>query len=118
MEKEPMTEQDFNWYYHDIPTTKEKARSRKILSAIWGVSDRTVRNIIQKLRMIDNGDDMVVVSSSHEGGYYKTNDREVIKAFYKETNHRALAIFGPLKKVNRILGTSAEQLELFKENIL
>jgi hypothetical protein len=67
--------------------------------------------------MMDNGDDMVIVSSSNGKGYYKTDDREVIRAFYNETNHRALATFGPLKKINRILGTSAEQLELFKEII-
>ena len=63
MKKEPMTEQDFNWYYYDIPTTKESARSRKTLSVIWGVSDRTVMNIIQKLRMMDNGDDMIIIST-------------------------------------------------------
>ncbi len=117
MKKEPMTEQDFNWYYHDIPLSKEKARSRKILSAIWGVSDRTVRNIIQKLRMMDNGDDMVIISSSNGKGYYRTSDRDAIRAFHKETNSRALSTFGPLKKVNRILGTSEEQLDLFKELI-
>lgn len=112
-----MEEYEYNWYYRYLPTTKESAISREDLCKIWRLSDRAVRAIIQTLRNMDNGDDMVIISSSNGKGYYRTSDRDAIRAFHKETNSRALSTFGPLKKVNRILGTSQEQLDLFKELI-
>ena len=112
-----MEEYEYNWYYYDLPTTKESAVSREELCKTWRLSDRAVRAIIQTLRNMDNGDDMVIISSSNGKGYYRTKDRDAIKAFHKETNSRALSTFAPLKNVNRILGTSQEQLDLFKELI-
>ena len=47
---------------------------------------------------MDNGDDMVIISSSNGKGYYRTSDRDAIRAFHKETNSRALSTFGPTEE--------------------
>ena len=98
-------------YYSEIPIGKENAVSKYRLAANWHVSERTVRRIIQELRAADFGDEYIIVSSSHGRGYYKTDNLEEIEQFKREVTNRARNTFLPLKKVNRILGSSG-QMEL------
>ena len=93
-------------YYGDIPVGKENAVSKYKLAADWHVSERQARRIIQELRAADFGDEYVIVSSSHGRGYYKTDSLEEIEQFKREVTNRARNTFLPLKKVNRILGSS------------
>ena len=39
-----MEEYEYNWYYYDLPTTKESAISREDYAKIWRLSDRAVRD--------------------------------------------------------------------------
>ena len=98
-------------YYGEIPVGKENAVSKYRLAANWHVSERQARRIIQELRAADFGDEYVIVSSSHGRGYYKTDNLEEIEQFKREVTNRARNTFLPLKKVNRILGSTG-QMEL------
>lgn len=98
--------------YNDIPIGREKAVTKNDLMRKWDKPERAVRRIIQELRMVDNGDDYVIVSFSGGKGYYRTNDLEEIEAFKRETIRRAQHTFAPLRKINRILEHSeGQQLE-------
>ena len=98
-----LTEQRAKELYRMIPIGSENAISRPELSRLWGLSDRTARQTIAELRKIDFGDDYIIVSYSDGKGYYRTNDIHEIEAFAAEMRSRALNIFAPLKKANRII---------------
>lgn len=87
----------------DIPVGAENAITRAALCSKWGVGDRDVREIIARLRAEDNGDSYVIVSHSNGRGYYRTDNPEQIRHFYRETMNRARNTFLPLKKVRRLL---------------
>lgn len=87
----------------DIPVGAENAITRAALCSKWGVCDRDVREIIARLRAEDNGDKYVIVSHSNGRGYYRTDNPEQIRHFYRETMNRARNTFLPLKKVRRLL---------------
>lgn len=97
-------------HYESIPIGKENAISREALCALWGKNARSVRRTIEKLRRHDNGDDFVIVSTAHQAGYFRSNDREDIVAFKAEVTRRGKHTFRPLHKVNRILGVHENQL--------
>lgn len=100
-------------FYFLLPIGENNAITRLELSMRWGVPDRQARRIIHELRASDNGDNMVIISSSHsKRGYFKTDDITVIARFRNEIYSRALNTFAPLKKIDRILWYDADQLEL------
>lgn len=103
-------------YYESIPIGKENAISKNDLCKMWNMNVRSVREKIKKLRCQDNGDDLVIVSTSKQSGYYRTDDRNEIKQFKAETSRRAKHTFRPLKKVNRILGVDEDQVS-FTNNL-
>ncbi len=86
-----------------IPIGAWNAISRQELSNLWGLSDRSARLVIAELRKMDFGDNFIIVSYSDGKGYYKTSDIAEIEAFAAEMRSRALNIFAPLKKANRII---------------
>lgn len=96
-------------YYESIPIGKENAISKLELMMLWNVSDREVRKKVRELREYDNGDDFVIISTSKNQGYYKSNNRDEMRSYKEETSRRAKHTFTPLKKVNRILGAHEEQ---------
>jgi hypothetical protein len=89
--------------YGMIPIGAWNAISRQELSNLWGLSDRSARLVIAELRKMDFGDNFIIVSYSDGKGYYKTSDIAEIEAFAAEMRSRALNIFAPLKKANRII---------------
>lgn len=109
-------------YYNDIPIGKKFAVTKETLSVRWHMDERTVRKIIQELRIADFGDSFVIISSSSGKGYYRSNDKEEIERFKREIVNRARNTFLPLKKINRVLDSKndfdgwdfAEQLNLFE----
>lgn len=96
-------------YYESIPIGKRNSILRSQLCMLWKMSDRQVREKIAQLRSMDNGDDFVIVSTSNNAGYYRSDDRKDIDAFRQQTLKRGKKTFLPLKKVNRILGTHENQ---------
>lgn len=103
-------------HYESIPIGKENAISKYELSKLWGVDQRYVRTIIQRLRQHDNGDDYVIISTAHAAGYYRSNNRNEIAMFKRETTKRGKNTFRPLRKVNRILGVDEQQIS-FTNNL-
>lgn len=92
-----------------LPVGSGNAISRQSLSNLWGMGDRSVRLVIAELRKMDFGDDYIIVSYSDGKGYYRTNDIAEIEAFASEMRSRALQIFAPLKKANRIIQNYGSQ---------
>ena len=109
-------------YYNDIPIGKDHAVTKEKLSIRWHMDERSVRKIIQELRIADFGDNYVIISSSSGRGYYRSSDKAEIERFRKEIINRARNTFLPLKKINRVLDSEsdfegwdfAEQLDLFE----
>ena len=97
-------------HYESIPIGKENAILRETLCVLWGKKPRSVRRIIEQLRSQDNGDDYVIVSTAHSAGYYRSNERDDIRAFKEEVTRRGKHTFRPLRKVNRILGIHEQQV--------
>lgn len=106
--------------YNSIPIGKQNAATKEELAELWGYStERSVREIIAKLRAVDNGDNYIIVSVSQNKGYYRTDDIKEIAAYKQETANRARNTFVPLKKVNRVLmDMDSKQLELVPPNKL
>ena len=88
----------------DIPIGVENAITREELAALWNVDDRTAREIIEKFRKEDNGDDYVIFSSSQIKGYCRTNEREMMEHQENETMRRIRSLEMTLTKARRILG--------------
>ncbi|ADY13656.1 hypothetical protein SpiBuddy_1832 [Sphaerochaeta globosa str. Buddy] len=86
-----------------LPIGSWNAISRQELSDLWGMGDRSARLVIAELRKMDFGDNYIIVSYSDGKGYYRTADIAEIEAFAAEMRSRALQIFAPLKKANRII---------------
>lgn len=109
-------------YYNDIPIGKEHAVTKESLAWRWHMDERSVRKIIQELRIADFGDNYVIISSSAGRGYYRSADRIEIEQFRREIINRARNTFLPMKKINRVLERKnefdgwdfAEQLDLFE----
>lgn len=99
-------------HYESIPIGKENAVLRNHLCVLWNMDAREVRRKVAKLRSQDNGDDFVIVSTSNQAGYYRSDNRSDIENFKQEVSRRARHTFIPLKKVNRILGTHQNQVSM------
>lgn len=69
-----------------IPYGRENAVSRKYLCSVLGINDRTLRNAIKKLLRAGEP----ILSSSHSGGYWRSNDPEEWGKFLKECDNRAV----------------------------
>ena len=108
--------EELSSYYESIPIGRENAISKYDLMKRWNMNERQVRRLITKLRCKDNGDDMVIVSTSKHSGYYRTNDRHEIKQFKLEMSNRAKHTFRPLRKATRILGVNEDQVS-FNNNL-
>ena len=101
-------------YWSEIPMGKENAISYDKLCTAWGISQRTVRSILHKLSIYDNGDDTVLIRSSKDGGgFYRSSDPAEIAAYQAECLRRVQNTFAPLKKIDRVLSSSNGQLSIY-----
>ena len=96
-------------YYESIPLGKENAISKFALAQLWNTSVREARRKVMLLRMEDNGDDFVIVSTSKSAGYYRSDNRDDIRSFKEEMSNRAKHTFRPIRKASRILGVDEQQ---------
>lgn len=100
------------FYWNDIPVGKENAVTYETLCARWGVDRRAVRKILHDLSLYENGDDYILIrSSKNGGGFYKTDDRDEMRAYRKECLNKGKSNFAPVKKINRILNSDADALQ-------
>lgn len=72
-----------------IPVGAENAATYGELSAWWGVSHRTVRRILHDLSIVEPPDGLVIIRSSHNKGFYRTDDIKQIRMYQKEIVNRA-----------------------------
>lgn len=100
------------FYWNDLPFGKENAANYDTLCARWGADKRAVRAILHELSLYDSGDDYILIrSSKNGGGFYKTDDRDEMRAYRKECLNKGRSNFAPVKKINRILNSDAEALQ-------
>lgn len=99
-------------YWNDIPISKEAAVTYPILCMWWNTTERDVRKILHELSSLDNGDNYVLIRSSKNRGFYKTDDREEIEAYKQECLNRGRNVFAPIKKINRVLSANKTQYSL------
>ena len=100
------------YYWQDIPVGRENAVTYETLCALWGADRRTVRQILHELSLFDDGDDYILIRSSKSGGgFYKTDDRDEMRAYRKECLNKGRSNFAPVKKINRVLNSDAEALQ-------
>lgn len=91
------------------------------LMFFWNCSARQARAILAELSAFDNGDDYILIRSSHDCGFYKTRDRVKIELYRREVYNRAMNTLKPLKKIRRVLHRSEQitidDLLLFGEGV-
>lgn len=103
---------EFDRYWNDIPTEREKAITYSELMTLWNSTERKVRKVLSELSRYDNGDDFVIIRSGSNHGFYKTDNPETLKAYRSECLNKGKSLFAPVKKINRILRTDAGQYTL------
>ena len=94
-----------------IPFGRENAVSRKDLMQMTGLSDREVRRTIAELRAVDDGSDMVIVSVSRSGGYYRTDNIDEIRHFVYEMEKRARNTFLAIRVARHIIKRLTQRKE-------
>lgn len=99
-------------YWSEIPVGKENALTRQQLCAMWDMSDRQARKVLQELSHYDNGDDYILIRSGMSKGFYKTTDQAEIAAYRKECINKGRAHFAPLRKINRLAAVDASQYSI------
>jgi hypothetical protein len=104
-----MTEYKQEVYWNDIPTDKKDAVTYDVLCLWWHMSERNVRIALHELSRLDNGDNYVLIRSSKNRGFYKTDNKEEIEAYKQECLNRGRNVFAPIKKINRILRANDTQ---------
>lgn len=102
-----------SYYWSCLPTSKEAAITYPELCVMWNCTERKVRYILHELSYYDNGDNLILIRSSHGKGFYKTDDVQEIEKYKKECVNRARHTFAPLRKINRVLKVNDLQLDLF-----
>lgn len=101
-----------NLYWNDIPVGKANAVTYDELRIIWECTERKARAILHELSLYDNGDNYILIRSSKGKGFYKTDDESEIQAYKRECLNKGRSVFAPVKKINRVLNTTAEQYSL------
>jgi hypothetical protein len=87
---------------YDIPIGRKNAISREALAAKWGVSDRTARRIVGRMRDEKPTEPYIIVSTSHQTGYWRSNAAADLDHFEREWISRATKQFKPLIEVNTV----------------
>ena len=61
-------------YWSELPKGRENAATYERLCSMWRRDKRTVRRILHELSSFDNGDNYILIRSSHNTGFYKTDN--------------------------------------------
>ena len=68
-------------YWSELPKGRENAATYERLCSMWRRDKRTVRRILHELSAFDNGDNYILIRSSHGTGFYKTDDPKEIAEY-------------------------------------
>lgn len=99
-------------YWDDLPIGRDNAITYPTLGIMWGKDKRMVRAILHELSLYDNGDNYILIRSSKNKGFYKTDDEAEIKAYKRECLNKGRSVFAPVKKINRVLSANTDQYSL------
>lgn len=95
-------------YWDQLPIGKENAMTYGELCNAWNMTERQARHTLQELSGFDNGDNYILIRSSANRGFYKTDNEAELKAYRKECLNKGRSIFAPVKKINRVLQTMGD----------
>lgn len=89
-----------------IPIGRENAITRAELAALWGMSDRDVRETIATMRAQPTDDPYAIISSSSSGtpGYWRSNSFYELEQYVRETGARARNTLKAASDARRVLG--------------
>lgn len=107
-----MTNQSLEMFWNEIPIGKENALTYTDIYLQWGVTPRKARAILHELSLYDSGDDFILIRSSKNKGFYRTDDKAEMEAYKRECLAKGRSIFAPIKKINRVLNENVEQYSL------
>ena len=107
-----MTKESLEMYWNSIPIGRENALTYTELRINWNCNERRARAILHELSLFDSGDDFILIRSSKNKGFYRTDSIAEMEAYKKECLAKGRSIFAPVKKINRVLGENAEQYSM------
>lgn len=81
----------------DIPYGRENAVSRRELARLWGMTDRSVRRVLSRLRAQDGG--APILADRDGRGYYRTLNPVELSQYLRGETARAASILRPLRGV-------------------
>lgn len=87
----------------EIPIGSENAITNAELRDRWGVAERTRQDILRELRLSDNGDGYILITTPDKGAHYRTNDPAEIRGFLDNCQQQIDAIQATAKKARRIM---------------
>ena len=88
-----------------IPVGRENAITRAELAALWGMSDREVRETIATMRVRETDDPCAILSSSHApAGYWRSDGRDELERYVREQQARARNVLKNTQDARRVLG--------------
>ncbi len=64
------------------------------------------------MSLYDSGDDFILIRSARSKGFYRTDNKEEMKAYKRECLAKGRSVFAPVKKINRVLNENDEQYSL------
>lgn len=82
-----------------LRTGEDNARSRETLATLMNMTDRSVRELIERAR----NEGCFILNKQNGKGYYLPNSIEDIHRQYKQDTNRALAILKRRKHMRRAL---------------
>lgn len=110
-------------FWNDIPVGRENAIDYTGLMVKWNTSERKTRLILHELSLYDNGDNYVLIRSSKNRGFFKTDNPRILQSFRHECLNKGKSIFAPVRKINRVLRNQEDQqfsminnLKVMREN--
>lgn len=100
-----------------IPIGSENAIATAELMSRTGYTDkRALRMDIRKLRIAG---EVILSTTKNKGGYYRPKDKDELRKFIRQEEHRAKSIFYALKTARRLLQQSEDQMQLsFQQNVI
>lgn len=107
-----MTNEMLEQYWNSIPIGKVNAVDYPALCVAWGMRERAVRQMLHDLSKLDNGDNYILMRSSKNRGFYRTDDPAEIRAYRQECLNRGRNVFAPLRKCSRVLNTDPMQMSI------
>lgn len=98
----------------ELGTGKERARTGKWISALTGINERDVRQLIEDLR----ADGELIINDQDGAGYYIADSLDDVERQYRRDYGRAMALLSrlkPMRKILRISGRLKTKSEIEKE---